>query len=476
MGMHYEKISKLNDISSENAIEYYLQAANYGHDGAMYRIGRLYLQGQGISKDISQAKLWLEKAAKYGNIEAKGLLTQMDSTINQNNMSSVEKMFSKGYSYDKAPSQEMYNKGLACEQVLNYAEAMKYYREAADSGNVDAMLAMGRLYHSSSNTSEAVKWYRLAADAGNAEAKKAIEELRRKLSPQEMYHKGRKEESARNYDEALKWYRQAADAGDAESMYRIGELCADGHNAYCYNFIGYNSGEWYYKAAEAGHVEAMCHIGVIYADEEQNYTESMKWFCKAAEAGHAYAMYRIGKLYEHGRSVAKDYTESIKWYRKAVNAGYKSAESALVQVQDIVKKEQDIMQESQESNKKRLLNEQQERKKTGRCFITTAVCDSFNKPDNCYELTMFRDFRDNWLVLQSDGQFLINEYYRIAPFIVENINLCSDAQEIYQEILNQYLKPCLSHIESGDNLRCKELYVSMVKNLRKRFAPEHQND
>lgn len=32
------------------------------------------------------------------------------------------------------------------------------------------------------------------------------------------------------------------------------------------------------------------------------------------------------------------------------------------------------------------------------CYITTAACSSFKKSDDCYELNMFRRFRDNWLI------------------------------------------------------------------------------
>lgn len=34
---------------------------------------------------------------------------------------------------------------------------------------------------------------------------------------------------------------------------------------------------------------------------------------------------------------------------------------------------------------------------TGGCYITTATCEEYGKPDDCYELTTFRNFRDNWL-------------------------------------------------------------------------------
>ena len=39
---------------------------------------------------------------------------------------------------------------------------------------------------------------------------------------------------------------------------------------------------------------------------------------------------------------------------------------------------------------------------TSGCFVTTAVCDSFGKSDDCYELTAFRAFRDNWLVKEGN--------------------------------------------------------------------------
>lgn len=89
-------------------------------------------------------------------------------------------------------------------------------------------------------------------------------------------------------------------------------------------------------------------------------------------------------------------------------------------------------------------------------------------------LFSFRRFRDNWLKSQEDGATLISEYYKIAPAIVENINLRFDAAEIYKKIWTNYLKPCLSYIESGENKRCKELYVAMVQKLKQKYAATTQ--
>ncbi len=100
------------------------------------------------------------------------------------------------------------------------------------------------------------------------------------------------------------------------------------------------------------------------------------------------------------------------------------------------------------------------------CYITTAVCESLDKPDDCYELTMFRKFRDSWLMMQPDGEALIREYYAVAPTIVQRIDSLSNANEIYQDIMTKYLKPCLHMIEQNDMEGCKKMYMKMVSELK----------
>lgn len=103
------------------------------------------------------------------------------------------------------------------------------------------------------------------------------------------------------------------------------------------------------------------------------------------------------------------------------------------------------------------------------CFITSAVCRTLKKPDDCYELTAFRTFRDTWLCKQPGGQALIKEYYRIAPGIVTAIDSQPNSPAIYQSILDKYLTPCLRYIESGQFDKCKDTYVTMVNTLKKQY-------
>lgn len=102
------------------------------------------------------------------------------------------------------------------------------------------------------------------------------------------------------------------------------------------------------------------------------------------------------------------------------------------------------------------------------CFITTAVCESFQKPDDCPELTAFRAFRDGYLRSCPDGEELIREYYDVAPGIVLAIRTAGESGE-FDRIWSEYLAPCYAAIGAGENEACKKTYTQMVQELKKKY-------
>ena len=50
------------------------EGANPGRSGDMERLGRAYLHGRGVEKDLAEASRWLKKAAEAGNKYAQKLL------------------------------------------------------------------------------------------------------------------------------------------------------------------------------------------------------------------------------------------------------------------------------------------------------------------------------------------------------------------------------------------------------------------
>ena len=105
----------------------------------------------------------------------------------------------------------------------------------------------------------------------------------------------------------------------------------------------------------------------------------------------------------------------------------------------------------------------------GLCFITTAVCLEEGKEDDCAELTAFRNFRDGYLRSCPDGTALIEEYYRIAPNIVLEIEKSADPKARYAAIRKDYLQPCYEDLQSGRQEQCKLRYTKMVRSLQKEY-------
>lgn len=108
--------------------------------------------------------------------------------------------------------------------------------------------------------------------------------------------------------------------------------------------------------------------------------------------------------------------------------------------------------------------------KTKLCYITTAVCDSLNKPDNCRELSILRDYRDNILANEAGGKEIIDEYYNIAPTIVKRINRELKSEEIYNDLYKNYILGCIEDIENKEYEKCKEAYTAMVTELKSKYA------
>lgn len=103
------------------------------------------------------------------------------------------------------------------------------------------------------------------------------------------------------------------------------------------------------------------------------------------------------------------------------------------------------------------------------CYITTAVCRNLGKEDDCYELELLREYRDQYLMNQEDGKELVENYYDIAPTLVNRIDKKQDANQIYQGIWETYLSPCIELIEQNKMEECREVYSDMVYSLKNTY-------
>lgn len=104
------------------------------------------------------------------------------------------------------------------------------------------------------------------------------------------------------------------------------------------------------------------------------------------------------------------------------------------------------------------------------CFITSAVCRSTGKPDDCRELTVMRAFRDAWLAEQPGGAEAIEEYYACAPSIVAAIEARPDSAAILSGVYERFILPCVELFEQGKNEECNKLYQQMVGSLKTQYC------
>jgi len=229
-------------------------------------------------------------------------------------LGSAEAQFNLGNKYDD---------GQGVPQ--DFAEAVKWYRMAADQGYAGAQVMLGFLgvmYEKGQGVpqddAEAVKRGRKAAEQGDAGAQNNLGV---------MYFQG--QGVPQDYAKAVKWYRKAAAQGSSYAQYNLGWMYSEGQGVpqdYA------ESAKWYRKAAEQGDAGAQVFLGIMYKFGKgvpQDYAEAVKWYRKAAEQWDAGAQVFLGEMYKFGRGVPQDYTEAAKWYSKAAEQGNAEAQSNL---------------------------------------------------------------------------------------------------------------------------------------------------
>lgn len=112
---------------------------------------------------------------------------------------------------------ELFEQGLAAYNRGDLPGALPLFRQAADAGSADAQAWLGYLLDLAEENAEAVRWYRAAAEQGNKEGLAGLAD---------MYAKG--EGVDRDLVEARKLYEQAANAGHDRAARVLAHAYANG--------------------------------------------------------------------------------------------------------------------------------------------------------------------------------------------------------------------------------------------------------
>ncbi len=200
----------------------------------------------------------------------------------------------------------------------NWAAALPACTREAGAGNQSAQRNLGSMYDQglgvNKDPAQAVIWYRKAADTGNRDA---IFQLAT------MYEQGRG--VPQDQKQALDWYRKAALLGDGDSQVKLGRAYLDGKG------VDRNEGEataWFQRAADQGNLYALNRLGAMYAEGKgvrKDEARGVKLFQAAAAKGDAQGQFNLAAMYAKGRGIAKSDSAANDLYVKSARQGYDDA-------------------------------------------------------------------------------------------------------------------------------------------------------
>lgn len=107
--------------------------------------------------------------------------------------------------------------------------------------------------------------------------------------------------------------------------------------------------------------------------------------------------------------------------------------------------------------------ESQKASKGGKCFITTAVCETLDLEDDNAILNKLRHFRDTYMMLSPQRKSLVHHYYCVAPGYVAKIKRRKDSAAIFSRIYRLFIIPAIEAINSGDHDEAFAIYSAMVE-------------
>lgn len=266
--------------------------AEAGKADAQFALGARLMDGRGLPRDNTQARLWLGRATEQNHAGAQYRLGLMHRT------------------------------GLG--GPVNLAEAGRLMLLAANQGNGPAqfelaeMWATGQMGASSAETAgnkngidkeEALRWYRAAGTQGNAEA---------------LFRAGTMllaEDQVRKSDaEAFDLFQLAARRGHAKAMYNLSVLYSQGRGT---KRDTVRAAKYCRLAAGLGVVEAEHTLGMLLLRGEgvlQDRDEGLRWLRVASAAGYAPAKTQLA-LAESAKRFEKDLPAATAHLRQSARSG-----------------------------------------------------------------------------------------------------------------------------------------------------------
>mmetsp|Transcript_19319 Transcript_19319/g.31640 ORF Transcript_19319/g.31640 Transcript_19319/m.31640 type:complete len:899 (-) Transcript_19319:54-2750(-) len=328
--------------NATRAEEYYLRAAESGHEHAQAALGFLYATGLGVPVDEMKSLLYLHFAAIGGSTDAQMAL-------------GYRYAFGHGVQRQCETAAEYYNQ--AAEKVVEYVqkpenspvlkwprlsddrdmssekgeddEVIQYIQFSADHGNVENQMRLGTWYYWGfervpQNATKAFQYFEMAAKEKDVSALSNVGH---------MYIHGIGVEQ--NNATGLDYFRRAMKIAHDVLTSSDGKIKPDDSAAlnglgYCYLYghgvpISYADALENFKlAAEKGNPDAQFNLGTMYAHgigTAQNYPLAFQYFRAASLNSHTLALYNVAVMNLRGQGTPKDCLKALPDLKRVAERG-----------------------------------------------------------------------------------------------------------------------------------------------------------
>lgn len=235
--------------------------------------------------------------------------------------------------YHAAPASAFGEQGYH-DMCKSYAEAEDwrnaffYCRESAYTDDIDSRIhyAKSVLYTDEGRTQqtveEALRLIRKAAEEGNSEAYIVMGRLRQLGNYPD-------------YKEALTYFMQAYEMDDKDAIVHIGMLY---YSANKLNDAA-KAREWFIKGSEKNIPEAQYGLGLVLY-EQGRPEDAAEEFAKAAKNGDPQAMIAMARFFTNGIVYRPDKIKAIRWLKMAIKAGREDVRPELTKLLSDIRDEE----------------------------------------------------------------------------------------------------------------------------------------
>lgn len=225
MWRYYRQAKELLDKESENykpntAVEFLIESAKLGCGVAKYRLGKMFLLGKDVPKNIYYALRWLEESANENNEFAEYLLGKaylMGENLLQN-LQCAEELLQKSSAQGNKYAKYTLGKSLLDGKLFmqNIPKAIKLITESADNSFAPAQYLLGKLLYQ--------------GEVIPQDLKKAIEHLEKaaeQKNPYAAYLAGKirlTENTVKDIPKAIRDFEIAAENRNDYAEYMLGKV------------------------------------------------------------------------------------------------------------------------------------------------------------------------------------------------------------------------------------------------------------